>query len=80
MLCGDFFAAAGGEADNLAKETFVKLGDISRLMSLYARRQMWPEAAALAVSACCARRASLTSPHAGEARGKVRRVRVPSIC
>lgn len=31
-----------------AKESYEKLGDVTSLMTLYTRRQMWPEAAALA--------------------------------
>ena len=34
--------------DTLTKETCTKMGNVSLLMSLYARRQMWPEAAKLA--------------------------------
>jgi intraflagellar transport protein 122 len=46
LFCGDVFNKA--DEDAFAKETYVKMGDISQLMNLYARRQMWAEAAKLA--------------------------------
>lgn len=45
-FCGDAFADA--DEDALAKETFLKMGDVSKLMNLYVKRQMWAEAAKLA--------------------------------
>jgi len=45
-LCGDAFSKA--DEDEYARETYKKLGDVSKLMTLYIRRQMWTEAAALA--------------------------------
>lgn len=44
--CGDLFTDAA--EDGFAKETFVKLGDITKLMNLYVRRQQWADAAKLA--------------------------------
>jgi hypothetical protein len=44
--CGDKFAAADEVAH--ARETFTKSGNITKLMALYARKQMWQEAAKLA--------------------------------
>lgn len=46
QFCGDFFASF--DDDQFAREAYLKLGDISKLMQLYARRQMWDEAAKLA--------------------------------
>lgn len=45
-FCGDLFSEA--DEDNLAKETFLKMGDVTKLMSLYVKRQMWSDAAKLA--------------------------------
>lgn len=45
-IAGDAFARA--DEDEYASETYKKLGDVSKLMSLYIRRQMWTEAATLA--------------------------------
>lgn len=45
-FCGDLFTDAS--EDSLAKETFVKLGDITKLMNLFVRRQQWADAAKLA--------------------------------
>jgi hypothetical protein len=45
-MCGDKFTAAN--EDSYAKETFIRVGDVSRLMAFYTKRQMWPEAAKLA--------------------------------
>ena len=44
-LCGDLFTEAG--EDDFAKETLLKLGDITKLMNLYVRRQRWADAAKL---------------------------------
>lgn len=44
--CGEKFTATNEDA--YAKETYIRLGDMTQLMSLYARRQMWAEAAKLA--------------------------------
>lgn len=46
QYCGEFFSKAS--EDSFAKETFLKLGDISKLMQLYVKRQAWAEAASLA--------------------------------
>jgi intraflagellar transport protein 122 len=46
LFCGEAFNKA--DEDAFARETFLKAGDISQLMSLYAKRQMWAEAAKLA--------------------------------
>jgi len=43
---GDAFANA--DEDAFAREAYEKAGDITKLMALYARRQMWAEAAKLA--------------------------------
>jgi intraflagellar transport protein 122 len=46
QYCGEAFGKA--DEDAFARETYLKAGDISKLMALYARRQMWAEAAKLA--------------------------------
>lgn len=46
LFCGEAFNKA--DEDAFARETFLKAGDISQLMGLYAKRQMWAEAAKLA--------------------------------
>ena len=46
LFCGEAFNK--NEEDAFARETFLKAGDISQLMSLYVKRQMWKEAATLA--------------------------------
>ena len=48
----------------LAKETYMKLGDMTRLMALYIRKKMWPEAAALAESNSGQFDASVFQPYA----------------
>ena len=45
-FCGDKFSDAN--ETQLAKETYTKSKDISRLMALYAKKHMWNEAAKLA--------------------------------
>lgn len=45
-LCGDKFFTA--KEDAYAKETYLRLNDVNKLMSLYTSRQMWEEAAKLA--------------------------------
>lgn len=45
-FCGDKFSNAN--ETQLAKETYTKSKDISRLMALYAKKHMWNEAAKLA--------------------------------
>ena len=45
-FCGEKFSSAN--ETQLAKETYTKSKDISKLMALYARKQMWKEAAKLA--------------------------------
>lgn len=45
-LCGDKFFTA--KEDAYAKETYLRLSDVNKLMSLYTSRQMWEEAAKLA--------------------------------
>lgn len=45
-FCGESFAKSND--DELAREAYEKVGDISKLMSLYAKKQMWTEAAKLA--------------------------------
>lgn len=48
-FCGDFFVRVGeGKWDDLARETYLRVGDISKLMQLYAQRGRWEEAAKLA--------------------------------
>lgn len=44
--CGERFTAS--DEDAFARETYSKIGDVTMLMSLYARKQMWVEAAKLA--------------------------------
>ena len=44
--CGEVFNKEN--EDSFTKETYIKMGNISLLMNLYGRRQMWPEAAKLA--------------------------------
>lgn len=44
--CGEILSNANEDA--MAKEAYIKLGDISKLMALYVKRQMWTEAAKLA--------------------------------
>jgi len=44
--CGDSFVAVG--EDDMARETYTKLGNISKLMFLFGRKQLWTEAAKLA--------------------------------
>lgn len=44
--CGDTFVEV--DEDEMAKETYTKLNDISKLMYLFGRKQMWVEAAKLA--------------------------------
>jgi intraflagellar transport protein 122 len=46
QFCGDQLAAA--DEDVFAREAYKKAGEVTKLMSLYARKQMWVEAAALA--------------------------------
>ena len=46
LFCGEAFSKA--DEDAMARETYVKAGDVSQLMNLYARRMMWAEAAKLA--------------------------------
>jgi intraflagellar transport protein 122 len=46
LFCGDVFSQAN--CDNEAKETYLKLGDLSKLMEFYTKREMWTEAAQLA--------------------------------
>jgi hypothetical protein len=46
LFCGDAYNKA--DEDAYTSETYIKMGDISQLMTLYARRQMWTEAAKLA--------------------------------
>jgi intraflagellar transport protein 122 len=45
-MCGDAFTAKNEDA--YAKETFQRVGDLSKLMALYSKRQMWIELAKLA--------------------------------
>jgi len=45
-FCGDKFSM--NNETQLAKETYTKSKDVSKLMALYARKQMWKEAAKLA--------------------------------
>lgn len=44
--CGEKFTSSGDDLH--AKETYTKLGDVTQLMALYARKHMWAEAAKLA--------------------------------
>lgn len=44
--CGEIFTQYN--EDIFARETYLKLGDISKLMALYIKKQMWGEAARLA--------------------------------
>ena len=46
QYCGEVFNKEN--EDSFTKETYIKMGNISLLMNLYGRRQMWPEAAKLA--------------------------------
>ena len=46
LYCGEVFNKEN--EDTFTKETYIKTGNISLLMNLYARRQMWTEAAKLA--------------------------------
>ena len=46
LFCGEAFNKA--DEDAFARETFLKAGDISHLMALYVRRQLWADAAKLA--------------------------------
>lgn len=46
LMCGDFFSQSN--EDLLACETYLKIGEITKLMQLYVRRQMWSEAGNLA--------------------------------
>ena len=46
QLCARYFAEEN--QDELARETYAKLGDIEALMTLYVRRQQWAEAIKLA--------------------------------
>lgn len=45
-FCGEAFSKA--DEDELAREAYEKVGDISKLIKLYAKRQMWAEAAKFA--------------------------------
>jgi len=45
-FCGEVLSQANEDA--MAREAYTKLGDISKLMSLFVKRQMWVEAAKLA--------------------------------
>jgi len=45
-FCGEVLTSA--DEDVLARETYAKLGDVSKLMTLYVRKQMFAEAAKLA--------------------------------
>ena len=45
-FCGE--ALAKGGEDDFAREAYEKAGEVSKLMALYAKRQMWSEAAKLA--------------------------------
>jgi len=45
-FCGEAFVKA--DEDDLGREAYEKVGDISKLMALYAKRQMWTEASKLA--------------------------------
>ena len=53
-FCGDKFSSSssnsvhGGEEVSYARETYTKSKEVSKLMSLYANRHMWTEAARLA--------------------------------
>lgn len=44
--CGDSFVSVG--EDEMARETYAKLGNISKLMFLFGRKKLWTEAAKLA--------------------------------
>ena len=46
QYCGDIYSEQNETA--YAKETYIKANDISKLMALYAKRQMWNEAGLLA--------------------------------
>lgn len=46
QYCGEIYSSQNETV--FAKETYVKANDISKLMALYAKRQMWNEAGALA--------------------------------
>lgn len=48
LFCGEVFSKA--DETEYARETFKKAGDITKLMELYVRKQMWTDAAALAES------------------------------
>lgn len=45
-FCGEAFVKA--DEDDFGRESYEKVGDISKLMALYAKRQMWNEASKLA--------------------------------
>ena len=45
-MCGEAFVKA--DEDDFGREAFEKVGDISKLMSIFAKRQMWNEASKLA--------------------------------